>query len=158
MNLNKILVRFNPAVSKYWLVAIAGAMWTGVGIMLLKYAYIWLASQITFISLIMGVAGISVAIFANHFQFSRLAKKNINRIMQMADKACIFSFQAWKGYMIILVMVTGGSLLRHSAIPKTYLAVLYSGIGGALFLSSFQYYFRLLQTLNIRKSTFLTEE
>ncbi len=40
-------------------------------------------------------------------------------------------------------MITGGVLLRHSAIPKPYLAILYAAIGGGLFLSSFVYYGQL---------------
>jgi hypothetical protein len=37
-------------------------------------------------------------------------------------------------------MITLGIILRNSAIPKQYLAVIYTTIGGAIFLSSFHYY------------------
>ena len=42
-------------------------------------------------------------------------------------------------YIIIAVMIIMGTLLRHSEIPKPYLAILYTGIGFALILSSIRY-------------------
>jgi uncharacterized membrane protein len=147
MNHKEFLNRYNPAVSKYWLIAVAGAMWTGVGLMLCKYAYTWLAHPPIITSYILGVVGICIAITAYRLQFTKLAKKNISRIMMIAGKVCIFSFQMWKGYLIIIVMITGGILLRNSTIPKPYLAVLYAGIGGALFLSSSLYYGLLIRKL-----------
>jgi len=45
----------------------------------------------------------------------------------------------WRSYFIVLLMVTLGIILRHSSIPKNYLAVLYIGIGLALFLSGIRY-------------------
>jgi hypothetical protein len=45
--------------------------------------------------------------------------------------------------LIIAVMISLGLFLRHSSLPKQYLAVIYLAVGGALFLSSF-YYYKLL--------------
>ena len=45
----------------------------------------------------------------------------------------------WKSYILIITMILAGYLLRHSPIPKLYLAVLYTGIGTALILSSVRY-------------------
>ena len=71
--------------------------------------------------------------------YLKIVDKNIERILPMVDKKCLFSFITWKSYLIIIVMVAMGSLLRHSAIPKHYLAILYTGIGLALILSSLRY-------------------
>jgi len=65
----------------------------------------------------------------------------------MEGKKCAFSFMTWKSYMIVAVMVTMGTLLRHSAIPKTYLSILYIGIGLSLILSSIRYLRVLLSQL-----------
>jgi hypothetical protein len=66
--------------------------------------------------------------------------KNIKRILSLNDKASVFAFQAWTGYLIIAVMMTTGMLLRNSSIPKPYLAVVYLAIGSALLLASMNYY------------------
>ena len=145
--LEKILLKFNPAVPKEWLLVLAGAMWSAVGIMLFRYALIWLTSPVTAITVLFGILGVVISIWANQVQFSKLARKNIDRILSLNKKACIFSFQAWKGYLIITVMITGGILLRHSILPKPYLAVVYAAIGGALFQASINYYFRFYRVV-----------
>jgi hypothetical protein len=140
MHFMEWMKRLNPAVSKHWLLILAGVMWTGVGFMLCGYALNWLTSPLSVATVTLGGLGIVISIVANRLQFTKLALKNIERILQYADKACLFAFQAWKGYLIIGVMVTGGILLRGSIIPKPYLAVAYASIGGALLQASRHYY------------------
>ena len=141
------LRRFNPAIPLTWLLAIAGLIWTGVGVMLCIYAFTWLTRPFSIVALALGLLGITISIAANRYQFSKLALKNIDRILVYPGRACVFAFQAWKGYAIIAIMVTGGILLRHSAIPRAILAVPYSAIGGALLLASGNYYVRLARMI-----------
>ena len=72
--------------------------------------------------------------------FSRIVNKNLQRIIPMDGKKCIFSFIPWRSYVIISIMILMGSFIRHSTIiPKVYLSVLYTGIGSAMILSGFRY-------------------
>jgi hypothetical protein len=83
----------------------------------------------------------------HHFGFIKIATKNINRILALREKTSPFAFMTWKSYLIVLVMVSMGIALRHSAISKKYLSVLYNGIGLALFLSGiryFRFFFKLI--------------
>ena len=75
-----------------------------------------------------------------YFGFSRIAKKNVKRIVEKRHKFCVFAFISWKSYLTILVMVAMGIGLRMSPLPKHYLAVLYIGLGIGLGLSSFVYF------------------
>lgn len=145
-NLNKKswLERFNPVLPKRWLLILAGLMWSAVGIMLLNYAVSWLAIQFSTASVLLGILGIVLSVVAYRLLFLKIARTNIDRILALKEKACLFSFQAWKGYLIIVVMITTGILLRHSVIPKPYLAVLYTTIGAALALASISYYTQFL--------------
>jgi len=129
-----------PAVTKPWLIALAGLMWTGVGVMLCRIAYIWLAIISRGIAASLGLLGIGMAIAAYYLGFSKIAQKNIKRLCLLTERTCVFAFQTWKSYLIIGFMITLGVILRSSAIPKQYLAVIYTAIGGAIFLSSFHYY------------------
>ena len=128
-----------PAVTKSVLLFLAGFGWLCVGTMLLVFAYSWLSEAPRTISLMFIGFGVVVALLVHHFGFLKLVDKNIERILSMVEKKCIFSFITWKSYMIIMVMVTMGTLLRHSAVPHQYLAILYTGIGLALILSSLRY-------------------
>jgi len=65
--------------------------------------------------------------------------KNLNRLLPMNGKKCLFSFITWKSYITIIIMVALGISLRHSRIPKQYLSVIYNGIGLGLFLSGIRY-------------------
>lgn len=95
----------------------------------------------------MTFAGVLLASAIFYFGFSKLAKKNIQRVTDMAgDKICIFAFQEWTSYPLVVVMIGLGLSLRNLLpIPKPYLAILYIGIGGGLFLSSLYYYKHLLR-------------
>jgi len=139
--------KFNPVVDKSILVLMAGLMWCGVGIMLVRYAVTWLSlcsakEQIIFYSL-----GFLAAMPIHHFGFIKIATKNINRILALREKTSPFTFMTWKSYLIVLVMVSMGIALRHSSLPKQYLSILYNGIGLGLFLSGiryFRFFFRLI--------------
>ena len=151
------LEKLKPAVSKYWLMALAGLMWSLVGIMLCRMAYIWLRALPERWALSMGSLGLISALTVYRFGFSKIALKNITRLCLLPDKTCIFAFQAWKSYLIIIFMIILGITLRHSPLPRHFLAVIYAAIGGALFFSSFHFYWRIWQE-KIRKQRYITSE
>lgn len=140
----ELLRRLNPAVPRQWLMTLAGIMWTGVGLMLCWLAYGWLTGSPRPESVWLALAGFLGALAIYRFGFRRMAHANVRRIRQLNERACLFSFMAWKSYLIVPVMVTLGILLRNSPIPKPLLAAMYIAIGGGLFLSSFVYYGRLV--------------
>ncbi len=86
-----------------------------------------------------------LSLLIHHFGFLRLVNRNIGRIDALKDKICIFAFQPMKSYLIVIIMITIGIILRHSSIPKPYLSVIYIGFGGAMFLSSIRYFRAFIQ-------------
>jgi len=137
---------WKPAASKPWLVTAAGIMWSGARLMLCNMAYGWLLPVILQQAVLLALVGVVLALIIYRFGFRILAEKNIQRIGDLAGgKICLFAFQEWKSYPLGVVMVAMGITLRkYSPIPKPYLAILYIGIGGGLFLSSLHYYWNLL--------------
>jgi len=134
------LKSLRPAVTKSWIIALAGLVWTGVGVMLCCLAYNWLAIINRGVATTFGLFGIVMALAAYHFGFSKIAQKNIRRLCLLTERTCVFAFQTWKGYFIIGLMIILGAFLRRSPIPKHYLSIIYTTIGGAIFLASLQYY------------------
>lgn len=140
--------KFDPAVDKIFLVAFSGITWTVVGIVLCNLAVNWLAPTSTKSILLLGLAGIILSLLIHHFGFLKLVDKNIARILAKDGKVCIFGFQPWKSYMIILVMIIMGTALRNSTLPKPYLAIVYIGFGGAMLLSSLRYHRIFIKLIN----------
>lgn len=132
--------RWSPGVHRWLHALLSGLMWSGVGIMLCSLAAEWLEEMSLFIAALLAAGGAALAYAIYRFGFSRIAAKNMQRISAMQGRVCIFAFQEWKSYLIVVVMITLGRLLRLSPFPKPALAVLYTGIGGGLFLSSLAYY------------------
>jgi hypothetical protein len=135
-----VLNRLNPAVNKYWLLFAAGLVWSGVGIMLCWLAFIWLEDFHSAWTVWIIIAGLILSVVIYFFGFLRITRSNIDRLRNVVGKVCVFAFFPWKSYLIMIMMMTMGMMLRHSAIPKPYLSILYESIGGGLFFSSLHYY------------------
>ena len=125
-------------------------MWSTVGAMLCRRAYGWFAVISWEGAIPLELFGVLLALIAYRFSFSKIAKKNTERLCNLTERTCVFAFQTWKGYLLIGLMMVLSAFLRRLPIPKIYLALLYTTIGGALFLASFSYY-RLLWLRVIRK-------
>ena len=138
--------QLTPAVDKVWLYLLSGVMWSGVGIYLCGLTLDWFYQVDPIQIAIFVCLGIFLAYLIFRFGFSTFANTNIQRVDSIPKKRlCIFAFQKWTSYPLVLVMISLGIFLRKfSPIPKPWLAVLYIGIGGGLFLSSFIYYHQIL--------------
>ena len=130
-----------PAVKKYNLFMISGVVWTAMGLVLNYLAFHWYYKYETVEIFTIVVGGILASAIITVFGFSKIVKKNITRIQSYPDKVCLFAFQEWKSYFMVMVMMVMGIVLRKTAlIPKLYLSPLYIAIGLSLFLSSLFYY------------------
>lgn len=145
----------NPAVTKSVRIFLAGGLWICVGVMLQSLAVSWLLASARSDRLFFAGSGVALALCVHHFGFLRIVDKNLERICSGEEKKCIFSFMPWKSYLIVPVMITAGFVLRHSPIPKEYLAILYLGIGLALTLSSVRYVRVLLKEKKSRMTRML---
>ena len=149
------LSRLKPTVPKCWLFAASGVMWSAVGFMMCATGVGWLADEGIVRGMGVELTGLVLALLAVRWGFGGIAKKNIRRLRRLPEQGCFFAFQAWKSYLIIMVMIALGLTMRHSPIPKNFLAVVYTAIGGALILGSLNYYrhlARLMRTATRRRS------
>ena len=133
-----MIKKYNPAVKKEYLLLPAGFAWLGVGVMLCTMAFRWLQSAAD--PIVLAAIGIASGIIISIFGFTKIARKNIERIKALPGSRCFFSFMTLKSYLLVLVMMSFGIALRHSSLPKTFLSVIYIGIGVALAISSISYF------------------
>lgn len=138
--------RLTPAVSLSARLFVAGGVWTAVGVMLVAWAASWLLTAPRTWAIVFGVTGVGIGLVAWRALFSRLAADNITRLLTRPARACVFGFTASKGWLITASMIGLGTILRHSDLPRLWLAVPYAAIGVALFLASLKYYAYLATT------------
>jgi len=132
--------RFNPAVPRYFLYAIAGILWTLAGGLLCVRGASWLGVFSLPVIASVEAGSIAAAAAGYVFFFGGIVRKNIARIGELPERACVFAFTAWRGYIMIAVMMTAGISLRNSSIPLYYLSFPYTAMGAILLTGSVAFY------------------
>jgi hypothetical protein len=140
--------KLKPGLPKNWLLLTAGLMWTGVGVFLISLAVGWIFAPVVPRPWYYWGPGGLLALAIFQFGFSRLSIKNSRRIVDLdIEKPCLFAFQQWHSYPLVLFMIALGITLRKfTPIPKPLLGILYIGIGGGLGLSSYYYYREIIRS------------
>ncbi len=135
-----------PIVHKKWLYILSGLVWSGVGILLLRWVYVWL--RMYEIKIVISVFAISIIPLFLMYRliFIKVVRKNIVRLHKMPQYLNLFLFQEVKSYLIAAFMIALGISLRSSPLPRNWLAIVYLIIGGSLFLASFEYYTHIYRT------------
>jgi hypothetical protein len=147
-----IFSKLNPAVPRYYLFGLAGAFWTFAGLVLCGRAIFWLNAFPLSIELALEIMSIMIAAVGYLFLFVKVVEKNINRIRQLPENACVFAFTAWQGYIMIALMITIGVTLRDTSIPKYFLAVPYIAMGAILLAGSVRFFRQFVTSMSHRKS------
>jgi hypothetical protein len=147
-----IISRLNPAVPRHYLFGLAGAFWTFAGVLLCARAIIWLDVFPIGIEIALETGSLSLAVAGYWVLFVKVVQKNIDRIGHLPDPACVFAFSAWQGYIMIAAMMTLGITLRNTSIPKYFLAVPYTAMGGILLIGSARFFRQFAAARILRKS------
>jgi hypothetical protein len=149
---SSLISKLNPAIPRYYLFGLAGAFWTFAGLLLCARAIVWLNVFPLSIGLALEITSIAIAIIGYLFLFVKVVQKNIDRIGQLPENACVFAFSAWQGYVMIGFMMTIGITLRNTSVPKYLLAVPYTAMGAILLIGSARFFRQFAISKAQRKS------
>jgi hypothetical protein len=141
---NSLIARLNPAVPRRYLFAVAGVLWTAAGVLLCVRAEIWLEAFPIGTEFAIEAISVGLAVIGYIFLFMKVVERNIDRIGRLPERACLFAFTAWHGYLMIAFMMTLGITLRNSSLPKYFLSIPYTAMGGILLVGSLRFYRRFL--------------
>jgi len=129
----KLVNRLKPGASVNVHLFTAALIWSIVGIFLFSNGYllISLAARRWF-----AMPALALGTVKSFFLLDRVARKNIVRILNFEDGACIGSVYSYKSWILVVAMIVLGRFLRRSLLPGEYVGALYIAVGWGLFFSS----------------------
>ena len=140
-------------IKKQALIAVAGIVWliAGLNVAVLGVrAAIDMRGVTTII--VLALVGGAVAIFcAFHSMFSKLVKKNVQRIADLeGERHLVFRFFDRKSYVMMALMMSFGIGMRAADIfPDWFIAFFYTGLGLALSLAGASYIARGVRGISL---------
>ena len=121
-------------VKRNTLLLLACLVWSAAGFNILRIGLMAYPAYLTAVNYLL-----SVLVFAvfQWFIFGKRVKKHTARITSYLEERHFFlKFFDGKAFVIMAVMMTGGIGLRISGLaPERFIAVFYTGLGGALLLA-----------------------
>ncbi len=131
-------------VNKVYLLLVSSAAWLIAGFNVCR---IGLLSYVNYVSLLNIALSVVVFLVFWFMIFARLVKKHEIRIMGYSEKENILKFFDKKSYIIMFFMMSLGIILRRF-VPVLFVAVFYSGLGWALFLSGVKLFIAFIKHRN----------
>ena len=125
-------------MSRRGLLFLAAAVWVAAGVNVLRLGVLsWYSGRVA-LYFLAPAAGVFLLFGA---MFLRMVLRNMRRIVGFGTgRHPFWRFFPLRSYIIIVVMMTGGILLRRFGIlPQTVIAFFYSGLGSALALAGVLY-------------------
>ena len=133
-------------IKKQPLIAVAGVVWllAGLNVAILGVRAAIDMRGVAAIILIALVGGAIAVFSAFHSLFSKLVKKNAQRIADLeGERHLVFRFFDRRSYIMMTVMMTFGIVMRATGLfPNWFIAFFYTGLGLALALAGASYIMR----------------
>ena len=123
-------------VPRVYILALSSFLWAVPAFLLLRRSLMWMSASgnaVVYVLVPFLVAGIVIGYAA---WFRKIVLQNVQRIRSLPPRVAVWHISTPRGYVVVLLMVTLGALLRSSEIPRLFLAAPYALMGGFLFLGS----------------------
>jgi len=82
------------------------------------------------------LAALAVGTIKSLLILDKTARKTIERIVGMQDGTCLGAIYSWKTWLLVILMIGSGILLRTFFTPGIVIGLLYAAVGWALLFSS----------------------
>ncbi|MHC4611976.1 MAG: hypothetical protein ACYTAU_00155 [Planctomycetota bacterium] len=129
-------MNLKPAASRRIRLFLAAATWTAVGLGLLIAGVRWSLTSERPLHPILLVAAAAVGLTKALVILKHTANRVISRIRASGDDRCIGGFFSWRTWMLVVIMITAGTLLRRSDISRAVVGLVYVAVGIALLSAS----------------------
>jgi hypothetical protein len=130
--------KYKPAAPARVHLLLAALMWTAVGGALLFFGIRWaLVGRMPHVRLLLAVAA-TAGLAKARWVLWRAAGRIVERIKQRGDGRCLGGFVSWRTWLLIILMITAGRLLRGGLLPSPVVGLIYAAVGTALLAGSFR--------------------
>ena len=130
------LERWKPAAGVRTHLFSAALLWTVVGLGLTAAGFAWCFGSALPWALVLAGVGVAAGLVKGRYVLRTMAERNAARIIARGDGRCLGGFLSLKTWLLVVLMMTSGIILRRSAVPRPVLGVLYSAVGTALLVGS----------------------
>lgn len=127
------LKRIKPGVNRSVHLFAAPLLWAGVGSMLIVRGWEWVGPGKNRWYLL---AALAVGTIKSLFILDKIARKTVDRIVRMQDGTCLGAIYSWKTWLLVVLMMGSGIVLRTFFTPGLMIGMLYAAVGWALLFSS----------------------
>ena len=132
----KILEQLKPASSRRTRLFLASLIWTGGGSALVFVGLRWLAPSDPWSAWVGLATALAVGWIKSRFVLTPRAAVNADRIAGSGQGRCLGGAFSWASWVLVLLMIGFGRVLRNSAIPDFWLGLIYVAVGSALVFAS----------------------
>ncbi len=122
-----------PGVNRSVHLFAAPFLWTVIGCMLMFRGFGWLENGYRFYWI---SAGVLLGTLKSVYILDKTAVKSVARLVEFEDGRCLGAVYSWQTWMLVMLMMTSGILLRTFLTPGSVIGTLYLAIGWALCFSS----------------------
>ncbi|NLX18461.1 MAG: hypothetical protein GXY53_04150 [Desulfobulbus sp.] len=122
-----------PGVSRSVHLFAAPFLWTAVGSFLMVRGWGWIGpGNGRFLLLIAALLGTAKAFFI----LDHVARRILQRIILFQDNTCLGAVYSWKTWIVVIVMIVTGVVIRALVQPGPFIGTVYCAVGWSLCLSS----------------------
>lgn len=122
-----------PGVPRLVHLFVAPLLWTLIGGFLMVRGWLWLGSGHGRWWLVLAIV---LGSLKSLFILDRVARKSIARLVRFQDGTCLGAIYSWQSWMLVVLMMVSGFLLRRFGHPGQGIGILYCAVGWSLCFSS----------------------
>ncbi len=119
-------------------VFLAAFIWTAIGGTLFSGGMIWSFIGYQGFERMWVVIAVGLGFAKAHWVLGQASTRMVDRIRERGDGRCIGGFLSIRTWLLVIIMMTGGRIIRSGIVPREVAGVIYVGVGTALLIASIQ--------------------
>jgi hypothetical protein len=125
-----------PKASRRTQLLLASLLWTCIGVLLPSLGMVWLIQRYGWLGAVLALPCLAVGFAKGRYILDRVSLRTLDRVRGRAERSFFAGFFSARSWLLVAAMMATGQILRHSALPRAWLGLVYVAVGSALLVSS----------------------